>query len=77
MESKFLNELKEILEVEDRDLSLSDQFREYPEWDSLANLSVIAMIDEEYGVVIENSEFRKIQTLGQLVEEIKRRVEAL
>ncbi|MFD2201837.1 acyl carrier protein [Shivajiella indica] len=74
MENKFLEELKEILEIEDRDLSVNDKFREYPEWDSLANLSVIAMIDEEFGVVIENSEFRKIQTLGELIEEIKKRI---
>jgi len=73
MEQKFLKNFKEILEVEDRDLSLEDNFREYPEWDSLANLSVIAMIDDEFGVVIDNNEFKKINTLGELFEAINLR----
>lgn len=73
MESKFLESIKELLEIEDRSLSLEDNFREYPEWDSLANLSMIALIDEEFGVVIENAEFKKIQTLGELFDEIQKR----
>ena len=66
MEQKFLDLLKEILEIEDRELSMTDNFREYPEWDSLAYLSVIAMLDEEYGIQIEGSEFKKLKTLGDL-----------
>lgn len=73
METKFVSELKEILEIEDRELDMDDQFRDYPEWDSLANLSVIAMIDEEYGVVIENSAFRQINTVAELIQEVKKR----
>lgn len=74
MEQKFLENFKEILEVEDRDLSLEDNFRDYPEWDSLANLSAIAMIDDEFGVVIDNNEFKKINTLGELLAAIKSRM---
>ena len=66
MEQKFLDLLKEILEIEDRELSMTDNFREYPEWDSLAYLSVIAMLDEEYGIQIEGSEFKKLKTVGDL-----------
>lgn len=73
MEQKFLELFKDVLEIEDRELSAEDRFRDYNEWDSLANLSVIAMIDEEYGVVIDNNEFRKINTLVELMNEIKKR----
>lgn len=66
MEQKFLDLLKEILEIEDRELLMTDNFREYPEWDSLAYLSVIAMLDEEYGIQIEGSEFKKLKTVGDL-----------
>ena len=74
MESKFLNDFKEILEIEDREIALDDNFREYPEWDSLANLSVMAMIDEEYGVVIENAAFREIHTIRELFKAIQKKV---
>lgn len=66
MEQKFLDLLKEVLEVEDRELSMDDNFREYPEWDSLAYLSIIAMLDEEYGVQIESAEFKQLKTVGDL-----------
>lgn len=66
MEEKFIEQLKDVLEIEDRALSMNDKFREYDEWDSLAYLSVIAMMDEEYDVQIEESEFKKLQTVGDL-----------
>lgn len=66
MKQKFIENIKEVLEIEDRELAMSDKFREYDEWDSLAYLSVIAMLDEEYGVQIEETEFKKLQTLEDL-----------
>jgi len=75
MEQKFLELLKEILEIEDREISLSDEFRQYSEWDSLGYLELIAMMDEEFGVAIENEDFRKLITLEDLINEIKRRID--
>jgi acyl carrier protein len=75
MEQQFIEQLKDILEIEDRDLALTDEFREFDEWDSLANLSVVAMIDEEYNVVIPTADFNKIKTIGELLEEIKQRMD--
>jgi acyl carrier protein len=66
MEQKFLNLVLEVLEIEDRELHLSDKFREFDEWDSLANLSLIAMLDEEFGLVIDTYEFRKMTTLQEI-----------
>lgn len=66
MEQKFIDLFKETLEIEDRDITLTDAFRDYDEWDSLALLSVIAMIDEEYNVIIESNEFQKLQTVGDI-----------
>lgn len=74
MEQKFIEQLKDILEIEDRDLNLTDEFREFEEWDSLASLSVVAMIDEEYDVVIPTADFNNIKTIGELTDEIKRRM---
>ncbi|MEI8048949.1 MAG: acyl carrier protein [Bacteroidota bacterium] len=71
MENKLIEQLKEILEIEDREINLEDKFREYKEWDSLAYLSVIAMIDEEFDVVIETADFKKLLTVGDMLEAIK------
>jgi len=66
MEQKFIEKLKEVLEIEDRELQMEDEFRTYDEWSSLAYLSVIAMFDEEYDIQIEEVEFKKLRTVGDL-----------
>lgn len=66
MDQKFVDQFKETLEIEDREIAASDNFRDYDEWDSLALLSVIAMIDEEYDVIIESNEFQKLQTVEDI-----------
>jgi acyl carrier protein len=70
MKEKFINSLKETLEIQNRDILLSDKFREYKEWDSLAQLSLIAMLDDEYSVAIENEKFVKLLTVEDLMNEV-------
>ena len=72
METKFLNLFKLTLEITDYDIKMEDEFRTYPEWDSLAYLSIIAMLDKEYEIQIEEAEFNKIITLNDLYNAIKR-----
>lgn len=74
MEAKFVENFKEILEIKDRNLQLTDRFREYEEWDSLAYLSLIAMIDEEYDVIIEGKDFKELSTVGEIIDTIKSRM---
>jgi len=55
---KFLESLSEVFEIDD--IKPEDEFREYEEWDSMAYLSLIAMIDENYDIVISTEEFEKL-----------------
>lgn len=64
---KFLEQFKEVLEIENREIGLDDAFRDLEEWDSLALLSVIAMIDDEYDVIIKGNQFKELQTLDQVI----------
>lgn len=59
---KFIELLAEALERED-EIKMEDEFRNYDEWSSIAYLSVIAMMDEEYGVQIEETDFKKLRTV--------------
>lgn len=72
MENKFLELVKEVLEIEDREVQLSDKFKDYDEWDSLANLSMVAMLDDEFGVVIDNQKFKNMTTLQEVHDEVVR-----
>lgn len=59
---KFIELFAEALERED-EIRMEDEFRNYDEWSSIAYLSVIAMMDEEYDVQIEEADFKKLRTV--------------
>ena len=46
-------------------------FRELDEWSSLIGLSVIAMVDEEFGVALKANDFRSIATIYDLYQVVK------
>ena len=72
MKNKFLKAFKEALEI-DRQIELSQNFKDYEEWNSLSRLSLIVMLDEEFGVQIENQDFEKISTVQDLFEVVESR----
>ena len=47
-------------------LTPETEFRSLDDWSSLAALSVIAMIDEEYGIALDSDTFRKAKTIQEL-----------
>jgi acyl carrier protein len=71
MKEKFLDSFKEALQIEDREIALEDVFRNYEEWDSLGRLSLIAALDEEFDLQIEDKEFEKLLTVGDLLNEVE------
>ncbi len=58
----------ESLEKPESEILEGDEFRNYPEWDSLAYLSVIAAIDEKYNFVVPLEDFRNCRTIAALAE---------
>jgi len=74
MKEEFIENFKEALEMEaDQQLSLEDKFRDLDDWDSLARLSLIAMLDEEYEVEIEEEEFEKLTTVSDVMEVVQKK----
>lgn len=51
------------------------KFRELDEWSSLIALSVIVMLDEEYGIQIENKDFKNLETIADIVDYIEKHQE--
>jgi acyl carrier protein len=68
---KFLNLVADILNREENSISFQDDFREYNEWDSLAALSFLAMINEEYDVIISRRDFDDMITLEQIYQYVE------
>ena len=60
----FLKSIAGILEVET--VRETDDLKAFPQWDSLAVLSVIAMLDANYGVNLRAADFTPINSVGEL-----------
>jgi len=63
----FIEKFIEAIEIEDASaVTGTTCFRNIEEWDSLAALSTISMIDDEFGVTINNKDLRSVETLDEL-----------
>jgi acyl carrier protein len=63
---KFLEDLAEILDVDE--VKATDVLESFPEWDSLAILSVLATVDSNYGVNLTSAEIRGVSTAQALYD---------
>lgn len=64
---EFINNFADQLdETSAEQLTAETRFRELPDWSSLAALTIIAMIDDEYDIVLKGDEMRSANTVGEL-----------
>lgn len=68
MEEKVINALAEALEMELTEISAGDKFRDYENYSSLTELSVLAMLDSDFGIEIEMKEFNSFKTVEDLIK---------
>ena len=61
---ELFGKLAEILEVDA--VKPADVLRDFESWDSLAALSIIAMLDSSYGVRAGAEELKNLKTVGDL-----------
>lgn len=67
--NEFIEKFAEAVEVEDAStLSANTEFRNLEGWNSLAYLSVIALMDEEFDVQIEMEDFKKLKTIQEVFD---------
>jgi acyl carrier protein len=66
------SKLAEILEVER--VNSADVLSEFEYWDSLTVLSILAMLDSEYGVNLTAAKIRQMKTAGELAAALEIRV---
>ncbi len=62
----FIKKIEEVLEKPKGSIQSYDIFRSYDEWDSLALLSLMAMLEDEYGKTIPRDVFEKLNTIEDL-----------
>lgn len=69
---EFVNHFAEQFDETDANqFAPETEFRELDEWSSLISLSIIAMVDEEYGVALKGNDFREATTIADLFEIVR------
>lgn len=71
----FIEKFAEAIETDASNLTVETEFRSLDDWNSLAVLSVIVMLDEEYGIQIENKDFKNLDTIADIVDYIEKHQE--
>lgn len=70
---EFIQNFADQLDDTDAEvLTPETKFQELDDWGSLAALSIIAMVDEEYGVSIDGDTFKKANTIQDLFDQINK-----
>lgn len=65
--NEFIEKFAEIFDdIDVSSLNGNTKYRELEDWDSIAGLSVIGMVDEEYGVTFNADDMRACQTIEDL-----------
>lgn len=63
----FIQHFADQLEETDVNvLTPETNFRDLDEWSSIIGLSIILMVDEEYGITIGADDMKQAQTIGDL-----------
>ena len=60
-----------VLGVPETALNDSFTFKDVPVWDSVAHLSLISMLEDEFDVQIDPEKTENIKTVGEAVELLK------
>jgi acyl carrier protein len=70
--SDFISNFADLFETTDTStFSAQIRFRDLDEWSSLAALSVMAMVDEEYDIKLKGDDMRNSNTIQDLYDIIQ------
>lgn len=64
----FVDQCAEQFEELNQMLTAETSFRDIPSWGSLTALSIIAMVDEEYGVTLTGDDIKSSKTIQDLFD---------
>lgn len=65
--TKKLALIEEALDVEEGSLTPETPLDDVEEWDSIAMLSLIAMLDDEFGKTISGKELKALKTVADIL----------
>ena len=74
MTNELIALFAEALEVEPSSLTPTSEISDYAEWNSLAWLTIMSMVDENYNVQLSATEIRSFKTVQEIIDNISGKV---
>ena len=65
--NEFIEKFKEALDIKG-EFDINVELEEFKEWDSMGYISVMSMLDEEYGKEVNANQLKDCKTLADLYE---------
>jgi acyl carrier protein len=65
--NEFIEKFKEALDIEG-EFDINVELEEFEEWDSMGYISIMSMLDEEYGKEVDANQLKVCKTLTDLYE---------
>ena len=65
---KKLSLLEDLFEMDEGTLEAETVLADLEEWDSIAKLSLIVMVDDECGKTLTNDDFKKFNTVQDILD---------
>ncbi|MCM1157874.1 MAG: acyl carrier protein [Bacteroidales bacterium] len=60
--------LEEIMELDEGELKITDKLSDYEEWDSIAVLSFIAVMDSNFHKIVKGVDVKEIITVKDAID---------
>lgn len=65
--NEFIEKFKDALDIEG-EFGINVELEEFDEWDSMGYISMMVMLDEEYGKEVNANQLKDCKTLADLYE---------
>jgi acyl carrier protein len=65
--AEFLALMDDMLELDPGTLTGTEQLSDIPEWDSLAVISFIALVDEQFNIILEGEKLAEAKSVHDLL----------
>ena len=65
-EIELLEQLEDIFEKDLEEMKINDSFKNYDEWDSLTQLSLLAFLNDDYEIILNNNDLDSLNTISDI-----------
>ena len=66
--SKKLELLEDLFDMDEGTLEVSDELASLENWDSMAKLSLIVLMDDEFGKTLKSEEIKRFRTIQDILD---------